>query len=141
MPLDCKIRTARKDKTVFKSMSYQKKGHYLSMHKQFRYADGFHYSEIDNFPVKTYLNSILKEEGFHAYLDIADVSHNVVDSAPYHGKYIAVECTIPKGAKYILGTNETVICSDLIVIGMITRKRYCRLIEKKKNRKELKELV
>jgi hypothetical protein len=119
--IDSRIKTAKEPITVYKTLYSRNDGSYYSpfWYCGYRIGEeksvpqfGFNYwSGFLNF-VGRYINLQRVEvyEGLHAYrfLDEAEVH-------AYSPGAVVVECIIPKGARYIVGRNQDIVSTRLIV--------------------------
>lgn len=128
-----KINKATRKITVFKLVRFVRKGHYESEFKQFRYIDGFEYYN-DNFPKFNEKNTQYNGEGIHCFKSMTTVAWAIRDTF-YVGCGVALECYIPKGARYIRGKHGDVLTSSLVIVGPISNNRAKKIRQDGKREK------
>lgn len=100
---------ARKDIIVYKMFE----NNWKSPFNGFKYKPGFHYYQDDNdlgFDwFDKYDKRISVEAGLHAYTTLKG-AHQYI-----WGKRMVIQVIIPKGAKYVRGTDNEIVSTDLII--------------------------
>jgi hypothetical protein len=127
-----KVIIARKDVPCFKIMNVTrlKSGlsdkKFLSFWRYFKYEVGYHYFN-KNFPEAAVSYESYTDQGMHSYAGISEIRHYISGT----GYVVAVECYIPKGARYMINKSGTqYLSSDMVVVGRIDIKRYTELERK-----------
>lgn len=99
---------AEEDITVYKLLRNNGDGRLLSMYRYMHYQIGEEYtSELkyftNEYPVEDAIAYV--EEGLHSYSSTAiELVQFFAQNSDYNGDIIVVECVVPKGAKYYVGT-------------------------------------
>lgn len=122
---DSAIQTAKKDITVYKVVELTTDYTYRSLYAYFKYELGVHYKAGVDWPEGcVYTDLIVSNDGeypqyiyngYHSYdsLEVANKRNN--DGWCDNLQTYVMECHIPKGAKYIVGTNNDIISSEIII--------------------------
>lgn len=124
-----KPKTATEDITVYKRL-YRVRGRtYLSPFQDYKYVSGRLYtSELGTVQVRKYHPESVRakilrnksktqisvgdiEKGIHAYTSRETAEFKAWDWA----SEVVVECTIPKGAQYHLGTGNEIVSNQLLI--------------------------
>jgi len=102
---------AKKNIEVWKILMNEGKSPY----RHFKWEPGFHYYQ-DNGKLPKNINgcwNIQIHAGLHAFVDEVTARKRRREMFYYHNKHI-VKMTIPKGAKYFLGTNGDIVSTEMI---------------------------
>lgn len=108
-----RVKTAKRDLTVWKRLHFTGSGTLLSPIIKFRYEKGKLYRTDQSLVVYPSTNPQYIDEGFHAYSSYAKCESNIYLE---FGESVFV-CTIPKGAKYYWNPLTEEIVADRLIIG------------------------
>jgi hypothetical protein len=109
-----KIKTVKKQKTVYKMFRFYKTGDKIKLYapiKAFEYHLGQRYtSKIDI--QKSYYGNVVVEAGLHAFHRKKGYMRGM-DRSPH--MYVLIPCIIPAGGRYILGTDNEIVSDTLVL--------------------------
>jgi len=100
------IEVAKADITVYKILTDDN----ISPYQRFSYEPNTLYRLRKPLVISTQWSKGIISEGFHAYLDKSETFCRVGFHNP---QFKAVELTIPKGAKYVLGQNDDIVSTSI----------------------------
>lgn len=111
--LNAFIKTAKKNKTVYKGFSIRKEGDNIRLSGPctgYEYHLGQKYAfEID---IKGGYWGVSVEKGIHSFRQHKGSMRGMNNNNTY---YVIIPCTIPAGAKYVIGKDNEIASNELIL--------------------------
>lgn len=95
----------------------------------FKYIQGNIYSHKKGFPKKVEKSQKLFGGGFHSYIAQRSIREHILEEAPRISQFsrtVAVKCIIPKGSKYIIGSQNRkgqYFSSKIIISKILVRRK------------------
>lgn len=127
------IYTAKKNIVCYKylTLPYRSINHVRSYHQDFRYTIGKVYKKR-SFSNKIIFKGSLYSEGYHSFISKSKVQVNILNTKPHIREIncemtVAVQCVIPRGARYLKNNNEY-ISSAIRIVGIMTREGLAKKV-------------
>ena len=113
-----KLKTARKDITIYKVVEEVKKGIYFSPYYDFQYKLGKKNKRIELEPQYAYTVSSLNfyeiYEGYHAYKTLKKARF-IKEKMDFADNPIILRGIIPKGEQYLTNDKDEIVASNIIL--------------------------